>query len=162
MQNELELSTTSILSLFQTSKAERQSFINDVVSRIESGDVDAIKVHSQVKKMEEIVKGLNDNKVYKSYLLDAAEKNGKKFNAYDAEWTIKEVGVKYCYDQCNDPEVDSIQKTIDELSEKLKARQKFLQLLPVEGIDIITSDGEAIKIYPPSKSSTTSVAVTLK
>ena len=162
MQNELELPTTSILSLFETSKSERQSFINDVVSRIESGEVDAIKVHAQIKKMEEIVKGINDNKAYKNYLLDAAEKNGKKFNAYDAEWTIKEVGVKYSYDQCNDSEIISMQKTIDELSEKIKARQKFLQMLPDEGIDIVTSDGEAIKIYPPSKSSTTSVAVTLK
>lgn len=162
MQNDLELSTTNILSLFQTTKSERQSFVNDVISRIESGEVDPIKVHAQVKKMEEIVKGLNDNKIYKTYVLDAAEKNGKKFEAYDAEWSIKEVGVKYSYDQCGDPEIAEMQKAVDELTEKIKARQKFLQLLPAGGMDIITSDGEAIKIYPAAKTSTTSVAVTLK
>jgi hypothetical protein len=161
MQTE-QLTTVNILSLFETNKAERISFKNDVISRIKSGEVDPIKVHAQVKKMEEIVKALNDDKTYKSYLLDAAEKMGKKFNAYDAEWVIKEVGVKYIYDMCGDPEIVAMQRTIDELNEKIKARQKFLQTLPGEGMDVVTKDGELIKVYPPSKTSTTSVAVTLK
>jgi hypothetical protein len=45
----------------------------------------------------------------------------------------------------------------------LKERQDFLKVVPVAGVlftDEIT--GETYKIYPPSKTSTTSVAVTLK
>ena len=163
MEQQLDhMEATSILSLFQTNKAQRQSFVNNVIERIESGEADPIKVHAQVKKMEEIVKSLNDNKIYKSYLLDAAEKNGKKFNSFDAEWNIKEVGAKYCYDNCGDTEIAELQSKADELAEKLKTRQKFLQMLPIEGIDIITNDGEAIKVFPPSKTSTTAVTLTLK
>ena len=162
MQTDEQLTTVNILSLFQTNKSERQSFVSDVIERLESGEADPIKVHAQVKKMEEIVKALNSNETYKSYLLDAAEKNGKKFMAFDAEWSIKEVGTKYDYSQCNDSSVIEMESKITELSDKLKARQKFLQMIAPEGIDIVTSDGEMIKIYAPSKTSTTSVAVTLK
>ena len=157
-----QLETTSILSLFETNKAERASFVSDVVARLESGNADPIKVHLQVKAMEDVVKSLNDNKEYKSLVLDAAEKNGKKFTYQNAEFSIKEVGTKYDYSNCGDTILAADQAQLDILSEKIKSRQKFLQAIGVEGLDIITEDGEAAKIYPPSKTSTTSVAVTLK
>lgn len=157
-----ELSTVNILSLFETTKAERASFVSDVVSRLNEGVADAIKVHLQVKAMEDVVKSLNDNKEYKSLVLDAAEKNGKKFTYQNAEFSIKEVGTKYDYTNCGDTILAADQAQLDILAEKVKSRQKFLQMIGVEGLDIITEDGEAAKIYPPSKTSTTSVAVTLK
>lgn len=157
-----ELSTTSILSLFETTKAERASFVSDVVNRLNEGIIDPIKVHLQVKAMEDVVKSLNDNKDYKALVLDAAEKNGKKFSYQNAEFSIKEVGVKYDYSQCGDYSLSQMQAQLDELSEKVKARQKFLQMLSVEGIDIVTDQGEVSHIYPPAKTSTTSVAVSLK
>ena len=157
-----QLTTTSIISLFHTNKEERASFVNDVISKLESGEADPIKVHLQIKCMESIVKDLNDNKDYRLMLLSAAEKNGKKFTAYNSEFSIKEVGTKYDYSNTGDIEYSDLEKQSAEFSEKLKSRQKFLQTIPVAGMDIITSEGEAIHIYPPSKSSTTAVAVTLK
>ena len=157
-----QLTTTSIISLFHTNKEERASFVNDVISKLESGEADSIKVHLQIKCMESIIKDLNDNKDYRSMLLVAAEKNGKKFTAYNSEFSIKEVGTKYDYSNTGDIEYSDLEKQSAEISDKLKARQKFLQTISVAGIDIITSDGEPMHIYPPSKSSTTAVAVTLK
>jgi hypothetical protein len=162
MNTQTELSTVNILSLFETSKAERASFVSDVISRLNDGVADAIKVHLQVKAMEDVVKSLNDNKEYKALVLDAAEKNGKKFTYQNAEFSIKEVGTKYDYTLCGDSMLNDAQKQLDELSEKVKSRQKFLQMIDVAGLDIITEEGEAVKIYPPSKTSTTSVAVSLK
>jgi len=156
-----QLSTVSILSLFETSKEERASFVADVVDRLLQGNADPIKVHLQVKAMEDMVKSLNDNKDYKSLLLDAAEKNGKKFTAFNAEFNIREVGVKYDYSKCGDIELTQLQAELDALSERIKAKQKFLQTVPQAGIEILHED-ELIKVYPPSKTSTTSVAVTLK
>ena len=161
MQTE-QLTTVNILNLFETTKKERETFVDDIVSRLESGQADAIKVHLQIKCMESIVKDLNSNEKYKDYLLDAAGRNGKKFTYHNAEFSIKEVGTKYDYSQCNDAGLNELQVQADQLADKIKARQKFLQMIAPEGIDIITSDGEAIKIYAPSKTSTTSVAVTLK
>jgi hypothetical protein len=157
-----ELTTINILSLFETNKAQRASFVNDVVDRLESGSINPLNVHLQVKAMEDVVKLLNDNKVYKSIVLDAAEKNGKKFSYQSAEFSTREVGVKYDYSQCNDTELNDLQQQAEAINAKLKTRQEFIKSLPIEGIDVITTEGEVTRIYPPAKSSTTSVVVTLK
>ena len=157
-----QLTTTNILSLFQTNKSERQSFVTDVIERLESGEADPIKVHAQCKKMEDIVKALTGNEIYKSVLIEAVERNGKKFNSYDAEFSVKEAGVKYDYSQCNDDQINQLQKDADDLAEVIKSRQSFLKTIPANGIDIITLDGEGVRIYPPSKTSTTVVNTILK
>ena len=162
MQTDEQLTTVNILSLFQTNKSERQSFVSDVIERLESGEADPIKVHAQVKKMEEIVKALNSNETYKSYLLDAAEKNGRKFMAFDAEWSIKEAGVTYNYDQCCDTVLNDMNAKFKELSAQIKLREKQRQLTKPGGEKVLTEDGEVIICYPPSRTSTTTVTVTLK
>lgn len=168
-----QLTTTNILSLFETTKAERTSFAEDIVERLRNEEADPLKIHLQIKAMEEIINSLTNttektNKNftlaidYKNMLLNAAEKHGKKFQLHNAEFSIKEVGTKYDYSNTGDFEVEELEKQATDISEKLKARQKFLQMIPLAGMDIITSEGEAIHIYPPSKSSTTAVSVSLK
>lgn len=157
-----ELTTTSILSLFDTNKEQRETFVAQVIAQLETGNVDALKIHYQVKCMEKIIEAINSDKQYKSYVLDAAEKYGQKeFEFGFSKIKIGEVGSKYDYSQCNDPEVAELEKQVKEFSDKLKARQKFLQTVPAEGIDVRVGD-EMVTVYPPSKSSTTSVIVTLK
>jgi hypothetical protein len=98
-----ELTTTSILSLFETTKEERQSFCLDIVSKLESGEANPLKVHLQIKAAEDLIKKLNENTVYKSYLLDASQKYGaKSFEYGNAKFEIKEVGTKYDFTNCND------------------------------------------------------------
>lgn len=159
-----ELSTTSILSLFETTKSERQSFCIDLISRLENGEADPLKIHLQIKSAEDLIKQLNDNRVYKSYLLDAAEKmGGKSFEFGNAKFEIKEVGTKYDYSQCADTVLSELETKAAEVNEQLKARQKFLQTVPISGMTLVIEEtGETITVYPPAKSSTTSVAVTLK
>ena len=43
-----ELQSTNLLSLFDTTKAERQTFINDVLVKLDEGLIDPLKVHLQV------------------------------------------------------------------------------------------------------------------
>ena len=50
-----------------------------------------------------------------------------------------------------------------ELKEKIKAKQDFLKTVPISGLSILVeSTGEMVTVYPPSKSSTTAVSVSLK
>jgi hypothetical protein len=156
-----ELSTITTLALFETSKQQRENFCVDVINQIENGVAEPLKVHAFVKSMEDVVKLLNDNKRYKNLVLEAAEQNGKKFQMFNAEFSVKEVGVKYDYSQCNDPELLQWNNELEQLTEKIKSKQKFLQTVPLAGLEIVVDD-EMVKVYPPSKSSTTSVAVTLK
>lgn len=155
------LTTTSILSLFQTDKAQRFSFVRDVINRILVGDADPIKVHLQVKAMEEIIKEITSDPQYRDALLDESTKYGKTFERYNGKFSIKETGTRYDYSQCGDPQLAELYWQKAELDAKIKTREAFIKMLPIEGLDIVTEDGELRKIYPPAKSSTTTVTVSL-
>lgn len=158
-----QLTTTNILSLFETTKEERTSFVEDVLLRIENGSIDQIKVHLQLKCFEDIFKQITENKDYKTTLLQAAEHNGKKFTQNNAEFSVKEVGVKYDYSNCGDIVCNELMAQSAKIGDELKVRQKFLQTVPLSGLVVTNEEtGETSKVYAPSKSSTTAVAVTLK
>lgn len=157
-----ELTTASILALFETNKEQRQSFALALIDEIESGNVDPLKIHLQVKCMEDIIKLLNSNTVYKNLVLAAAEKYGEKsFTYQNAKVEIKETGVKYDYSQCSDPVFLQAEQEFLKAAEVLKARETFLKTVPPKGMELKIDD-EVVTVYPPSKLSTTSVAVTLK
>lgn len=158
-----DLTTTSILSLFQTDKSQRESFVMDIVNRIDSGNVDPLLVHLQIKCMEDIIKLLNSNTNYKAALLGASERMGEKsFSFHNAKFEIKETGVKYDYSKCGDPIHQMLEQRASSFADQVKEREKFLKTIPEKGMTVVTEEGEAVTVYPPSKSSTTSVAVTLK
>lgn len=158
------LTTTSILALFQTDKSQRQSFAEDLVNKIESGEVDPLVIHLQMKCMEDILKIVNSNTVYKKSVLDAAERYGEKtFKFHNAKIEIKEVGVKYDFSNCEDPVYKRVEQKLEAISTELKQRADFLKTVTLKGM-IVTDEetGETFTVYPPAKSSTTSIAVTLK
>lgn len=157
-----EMSTTSILALFETDKAQRESFCMDLISRIDSGEADPLKVHLQIKCLESIIKMLNENTVYKSAVLDASEKQGAKtFQFHNAKFEIKEVGTKYDFSKCNDPLHAVLTQNLEIAKDELKERETLLKSVPAKGMDVRVND-ELVTVYPPSKSSVTAVAVTLK
>lgn len=160
----MELLTTQSLSLFETTKEARAAFVNQIIEQVHEGEQDPIKVHLQLKCAEDIIKQITSNDIFKGDLLDACDKQGgKSFMYQSAKFEKKEVGTKYDYSQCNDQVLVSLEAQHAELTEKLKQRQKFLQTVPIAGYIVTDEDsGETFKVFPPSKSSTTSVAVTLK
>lgn len=168
-----EMPATSVVALFETNKDQRGSFVMSVLDALDKGRIDPLKLHKQVKSMEQIVKMFTNKddfpitaKEYSKRILEAAEKQdktGKQFEMYDAKWQIKEVGVKYDYSQCNDPLHVELSQQIERLTASLKEREKFLQTLPVKGMSFVDEEtSEVSTIYPPSKTSTTSVSVTLR
>ena len=158
----MEITTQGILSLFETTKQERNTFTADVMERIENGTADPVKVHLQLKCMEEIVKSLTSNESYKTHLIDAAEKNGKKFMAFNAEFSVKEMGTRYDYSKCGDADLLAMLESIETITAAVKERQEYLKKIPAAGVQQIDANGEVITLFPPSKTSTTTVAVSLK
>lgn len=169
-----QLTTTSILALFETNKEQRRSFIEHTIKAIEEGQTNPLKIHLQLKAMEEIISGMtsldtrkNKNadlaKRYRDALLSESEKNGREFEYHNAKFTIRETGSKYDYSVCQDEELDKLQQQSDELNKKIKARQAFLKNIPDEGTTILDKEtGDVKTIYRPNKTSTTSVIATLK
>jgi len=155
----MELSTTGILSLLQTNKEQRQSFANDLIQRIENGEIDPILVHLQLKCMEQVVETAIGHEKYKSLLLEEATKHGKTFEKYNGTFSIREVGTKYDYSKCEDAKYNDMIAEKEALDKEIKERAKFLQNIPEGGI----ADPEnGNMIYRATKSSTTSVTVTIK
>jgi len=176
MNQELELlQPTSILSLFDATKSELNSFVDGVMNAVQEGQADAVKVLCHLKKMEAVIGTFTDKnektnkradvaKLFSSYVLDGAKQYpGKSFEAFGAKFEEKEVGSKWDYSQCNDTELAELETKSKEASDALKERQKYLQNLPAAGIETLDkSTGDMVMIYKPSKSSTTALTVSLK
>jgi hypothetical protein len=159
----MQLQTAENMAAFAVSKANREELAIQIVEAMDAGELNPLDIHYQVKAMEDFIKILTGNSRYKDYVLTEGMKHGKSFEFNGSKMEIKETGVKYDYSKCGDQAWDGFESLLSEIKELQKEREKFLKSLPAEGIEIVSNEtGEVIKLYPPSKSSTTSIAVTLK
>lgn len=171
-----EMTAPSILALFETDKEQRLSFVRNTVEAMENGEIDPLKLHVQVTALSKILDimtttdekknkdGFVYAKKYKELVMDSASKYGTKtFEVFNSKVELKEVGSKYDFSKCNDPELVALTAAFDKAKEELTQRQDFLKTVSVKGLEIVNPDtGEVSKIYPPSKSSTSFLSVTLK
>ena len=149
--------------IFETTKEQRVEFTHQVIERLNAGELDPLKTHLQVKALEDMLETLKANKDYKDAVLQAAVLNGKDFEYMSAKFNIREVGVKYDYSKCESPQYEEIMAEYNSAAKAKKDMEEFLKKVPHQGLDIINGvTGEVTKVYPPAKSSTTSVAVSLK
>jgi hypothetical protein len=156
--------------LRDTTKEDRQNFVESILESIEMGDVDALKIQVQIKNYESMMEMFSDVKKfpntasrYKKYLMEAAGKYGKKFELYNCEFSEKEAGVKYSYDKCNDSEMDQLLAQQEAIKAAIDVRAKFLKTVPTKGLEIVDkATGDCVTIYPPAKSSTTIIQTVMK
>lgn len=152
------------LELFEKglSKSEIKSMAENAVSHvIETGEV--LKAAEGLAAMENFIKEFKASEAFKDYTRTEIEKYGKAFTSSSgAKLELAETGSKYDYSMCNDPELEVKMQALETAQNDVKERQDFLKNLPLSGVDIVTSDGEVLKIYPPSKTSVSSYKVSLR
>ncbi len=130
-------------------------------SLMENGNI--IEAADMIAKMELFIKEIKSNPEYIDYLRYEVAKYGQSMTtATGTKIELAEVGTKYDYVFCEDDIYNELVIKRDALDEEIKERQQFLKTLPSEGIDIINEDGVVSRIYPPSKSSTSSVKCTIQ
>jgi hypothetical protein len=149
------LTTTGILSLLDTTKEQRASFVADLIDKLQDGLADPVKVHLQVKKMEDLLNQIKENQDYKNLVMEEAVKYGKTFELYGALFEIKNGAGKYDY---------SADAEIAELQKKIKDRQEFLKGIPAKGLEVVDKKtGEIITLHKPNKNPAADIiAVSLK
>lgn len=157
-----ELSTTSILSLFDTDKTGRELFVSRTVESVTSGHKSALDILLYSKNITSILEEVYKNEEFKTSLFNEASQNGKKFAYKNSEIQEQEAGTKYDYSQCGDPEYYKLSSELEALKEKVKKRETFLKSIPISGQNLLTEEGEVVVVFPPSKKSTTILKVTLK
>lgn len=135
-------------------------YVDQVVKSIQDGEQNPLDVHLSRVKMEKILKEINDNPDIQDAVMKEFEKYGERIVEYKgALLQQQEAGVKYDFSGCGDPVMDEYLRQLDDLKLKMKEREKFLKNIPVSGI-VDPETGSFI--YPPSKSSKTTIKTTLK
>jgi hypothetical protein len=153
--------TLSVINLLPSGKEQLLSFVRKFKDEILANNTDPLKSLVQLKYAEKtIAEILKDEEIDYHFL--------KEFLLYDKDETVivngatlrqSEVGVKYNYPDCGDPVWNDLNKQIEELTEKKKEREKFLQNIPYDKGTVDPETG--VFITRPPKSSKTKVIVKL-
>jgi len=149
---------TSTLSILPNNKEQIQLFASKLIDELESGQVnplDLVKMQKCFEKTFDIIKPK-----LSELSRSEAEKYGKSFEYKGIKIELAEVGTKYDFSKCGHTDYDLLCAEIAELSEKKKTMEAMLKSFK-EPQNLIDSNGEAITVYPPSKTSTSSIKVTV-
>jgi len=149
----------SVLEQFSTSAEGIAKFSHLVISEVEEGRVDPLKIALFMKTMEKIMKQVND-RLTEYYVREAEKHSQKTFSHLGAEICIAEHGTKYDYSSCGHPGWTDLTKIIDEAVKQRKEIEDLLKVLKT-ATDLII-EGEGITVRPPVKSSKTGINISIK
>jgi hypothetical protein len=138
--------------------ASIQEISNNFINPIINGD---IQIEKGILILRAIKKAIEDaeEKLYDD-VVDAVSKYGKEGASINgAKITIKEVGVKYDFDNCQDVIWNDLTSAIKELTDKRKEREAFLKTLTKMFTYVDDETGEIITINPAIRKSTTGFVI---
>lgn len=153
-------SAISIFRKLPETKEQVKKYSELIKESVLNGEVDALLFSAQVTALEQLFKTLKADHLIKDCILEEAEKHGaKSFEQGNAKFQLKEVGVKFDFNNCEDSEWEDLDSQIKELTAKKKKREAFLKTIDSE-MEVYGSDG--VQLKPVVKSSTTTVVTILK
>lgn len=144
------------------SKEEQAVLSSAMINSVLDGEIDPIKAVVQAKSLVETLTLFLKDKGVNDLLLMEVEKYGKQTSKDGATIAIKEVGSKWDYSECGDPIYNRLSSQKAEIEEKLKEREALLKATREPRTEVDEETGEVYTVNPPSKSSTTSYAITFK
>ena len=152
-----------LIKFNHTTKEQRSEVVLEMMQEVLNGRVNPLELHLRLKAAEEVIKALTSMPAYKGILLDEAAKYGKSFQYQTAKVEVKEVGVKYDFSMCGNSTLSELYVQVANIQDRIKVLESYHKSLPTSGIEVLDPvSGELEKHYPPAKTSTTSVAFTLK
>lgn len=149
----------SVINALPSNKEEVSDFFERVKSNVLANGDNPFKFAVQLKALEVLIDRLRKDNEIQDWIIEEANKEGKGFEFLGNKIEVKEAGVKYDYSVCGDDEWNRLASELVAIGEEKKEREKFLKVLPIGGV----ADPETGNmIYPPMKTSSTSLFVTLK
>lgn len=151
----------STISNLPSNKEQMAVFKRMLKDELLSGSVDPlkelVKLHFAFKSIDDVLKDEEvEAAMIREYNLYPAK---EKVIVMGAELRQSEVGTKYAYDQCSDPQWFELDNKIKELTEKRKEREKFLQNIPYD--QGVVDPDTGVFITRPPKSSKSKIIVKL-
>ena len=152
----------SVIGLCPTSRESLESFVSYVADSLESGSIDPLEIYTQCIAMEKAMQGCKD--VLQAYATQEAQKHngGKEFEKQGFKIKVGEVGVKYHFDNCNDPILKDAEFKFEAAKATVDDRKKFLKTIKSPTTLVNEETSEIYTINPAPKTSTTSVIMTMK
>lgn len=154
-----EISIIRNTPVLGASKEELSTMVNSYLKELAYNGGDVLKDLALCRKysflLEELEKGI------KSYVLkelSSFERN--EASVLGAEIKTVESGVKYDYSESS--EWVKQKKVVDEATAKLKDIETFIKSLKSKTTVVDDNTGEVIEFFPASKSSSTTIRVTLQ
>lgn len=143
------------------SKKELQGYATGIVDEVLDRGI-PLEMAEKISATEQLIKFIKEDKRYVDYVRDELAKyKGKYSSESGTKIEAAEVGTKYDFSNCNDPELKELEIGLFQFETAVNDRKAFLKTVPISGMNIITIQGEAVTVYPPSKTSTSSFKTTL-
>jgi len=148
----------STLSVFPNTKEQVSLFANKLKSELENGEVNPLEIITMQKAIEKVFDAV---KPTLSELARAeAEKHGKSFDFKGAKIECVEVGTKYDFSECGHLDYSELCEKINQLTEMKKNYETMIKTYK-EPQNLISLNGDVMTVYPPKKTSTSSIKVTI-
>lgn len=144
---------------WQPNKTEIERVATEMVQGIVDGNVQTEKALLTIRAVRVAMESAEDK--IKEQVIDELHKRGKEgFDMYGAKVNLKELGVKYDFNNCLDAEWQSLDAEIKRLTELKKERESFLKSLTKTMTIVDEVTGEISQVHPPIRQSTTSYTIT--
>jgi len=154
------MDTISIMNQFPITKESMERFFNQTKDLILSGERNPLELAVVLKAIEETISKLRKDEEIENSIQKEFEKHSKKtVEIYGAKMTLKETGVRYDYS--NSLVWSKLAETKTEAENKVKEHEAFLKTLKDKTIIVDETSGETIELWPPVKTSSTKVTVSL-
>lgn len=154
---EIQLFAQSSNQILGQSKSDLNEFAIQFASAMEGHD--SLKLIASIAKFQHLLSEL-DKKLKDQAINDLLLCDGSKSNAFGVEFSVMESGVKYDYSA--NEKWNELDAEINSLKEKQKDIEAFCKSLKSATTTVDEETGEAIKWFPPAKSSTTTIKKTIK
>jgi hypothetical protein len=150
----------STLSQLPETKQQIETFAYSLEQGLNNGQIVASDLLRFQKAMEKVFEKIKPTLIENA--LNEISQYEKNTVIKGSEFSIVEAGVKYDYSNCNDLEYNMLTIQLEALKSTLKDRETFLKSIkePLQMID--ENSGEVYTIYPPKKTSSTTLKVTFK
>lgn len=145
-------------------KVQQSDFVESLVAQIEDGEVNPVEAVVKAKALNETLNAFLKDDRTNEYVLNECDKYNKSETPSFAGATVqvRETGVKYDYMNCGDPEYTSLLKQMQEISDALKKREKYLSAITSPKTEINEETGEIYTLKPPVRTAKDSFIITFK
>ena len=139
--------------------------VNDAIQHltkgVEDGLINPLELLTKIRATEKVLDGVLTN--IRDLMVTEALKYGKDpIIINGVEMKVAEAGTKYDYSKCNHPEYNILVNQKNHISDKMRDIEAILKANKTSWEHVDTSTGETFTIYPPTKTSTTTVICKIK